>query len=305
MHTCVVAVDIGGTKIATAFIDPADPTRVHARATRPTKAVEGGRTVVAEVLAAIEETIDAATVAGYEPRAVGIGAPGVVDPATGVIVAAGNTMPGWAGTALGKAVAEATNLPVAVHNDVRVMGLGEAIFGAGQGFSEVLFVSIGTGIGGAIISGGSLEDSPHFSRGEIAYLYGPTPDGGCDTIENIGAGPSLTRAYLAQSGELVSKVDLREIMRRYHSGDELARKVITGGMTGVGRGLAAFVNAFDVEAVVLGGGVGTIGPEITEPFTEALRGGLLAAIADLAVLPAALGTDAPLVGAAYLGSSKV
>lgn len=302
MSTCVVAVDIGGTKIATAYIDPADPTRVHARATRGTCAAQGSSAVLAEVQAAIAQTIDAATAAGVHPAAVGIGAPGVVDPTTGVVVAAGPTMPGWAGTELAAAVREATGLPVAVQNDVRVMGLGEAVFGAGKGFADVLFVSIGTGIGGAIIRGGSLEDSPHYSRGEIAYLYGPTPDGGCDIIENIGSGPALTRAYLAHSGELVSKVDLREIMRRYRSGDDLARQVITGGMTGVGRGLAGFINAYDVEAVVLGGGVGTIGNEISEPLTTALHQALLPALAGLPVVPAALGTDAPLVGAAYLGS---
>ncbi|WJZ02970.1 ROK family protein [Corynebacterium freiburgense] len=305
MSTCVIAVDIGGTKIATGFIDPTYPTEVLGRESRPTRAQEGGNVVLAEVLAAVAETIAAATTKGYQAVAIGIGAPGVVNPNTGTIVSAGPTMPHWAGVAVAEAVAQETGLPVAMHNDVRIMGLGEAVYGAGRKYQEVLFISIGTGIGGAIISDGVLRPSPHNSRGEVAYIYAPTPAGGCDTIENIGAGPSLARTYQQQSRDADANIDLREIMKRYHTGDVLARQVISQGMACVGQGLAGFINALDVEAVVIGGGVGTIGPEITNPLTQALRQNLLPALAEIPVNPAELGTNAPLVGAAYFAMKNL
>lgn len=305
MKTCAIAVDIGGTKIATGYIDLAQPMRVHARATRPTCAQQGSATVLTEVIAAISQITDVAVAAGFSPVAVGIGAPGVVDPEQGIIVSAGHTMPGWAGTNVAAAVAQATGLPVAMHNDVRVMGLGEAIHGAGKGYGDVLFVSIGTGIGGAIITHGALETSPHFSRGEIAYLYAPTPTGGCDIIENIGSGPALTRAYREQSGGECEDIDLREIMRRYRQGDTLAHTVIEQGMTCVGQGLAGLINAVDVEAVIVGGGVGTIGQAILTPLTRALHDELLPAMKNLPIVPAKLGTDAPLVGAGYLATTTL
>ncbi|MDO4686516.1 MAG: ROK family protein [Corynebacterium sp.] len=305
MKTCAIAVDIGGTKIATGYIDLAQPMRVHARATRPTCAQQGSATVLTEVIAAISQIIDVAVAAGFSPVAVGIGAPGVVDPEQGIIVSAGHTMPGWAGTNVAAAVAQATGLPVAMHNDVRVMGLGEAIHGAGKGYGDVLFVSIGTGIGGAIITHGALETSPHFSRGEIAYLYAPTPTGGCDIIENIGSGPALTRAYREQCDRECEDIDLREIMRRYRQGDTLAHTVIEQGMTCVGQGLAGLINAVDVEAVIVGGGVGTIGQAILTPLTRALHDELLPAMKNLPIVPAKLGTDAPLVGAGYLATTTL
>jgi len=304
--TCAIAIDIGGTKIATGFVDPTAPTTVHGRATRPTRAADGPRVVVREIIDAAISIIANANADGYVPTCVGVGAPGVVDTRTGCISYAGPTMPGWAGTDIASTLRAALDLPVSVHNDVRVMGLGEAVHGAAAGNTgDVLFVSIGTGIGGALVTGGQLPQSPHDIRGEIAYLLAPVPAGnGCDIIENIGSGPSLTRSYNTAVSGTPAK-DLREVMRRYHEGEDLARRVITDSLRCVGEGLAAFINAIDVSAVVIGGGVGTLGEPILEPLRQGLRNGLLAPLCNIPIVQAALGTNAPLVGAAHMAHTDI
>lgn len=287
-----IAVDIGGTKIATGIVLDSDPTQVLFRAERPTRAQEGGEVVVGEVIAAIQQLQEVASEHDLVPVRIGIGAPGVVG--EGKILYAGPTMPGWAGTELSSVIEAATSLPVALHNDVRVMGLGEAVYGVGED-KEVLFVSIGTGIGGALIRNGKLVDSPHFSRGEIAYILGPTPAGGCDIIENIGAGPAMSKAYGAPS--------LHPVMDDYRNGLPQAVELFDQSQQCVGRGIAGFVNAFDVDAIVLGGGVGTL-PETLRPFEAGLREGLIGSLKDVACTQATLGTNAPLVGAAYLARTQ-
>lgn len=286
-----IAVDIGGTKIAAGIITDDAPTTVHARHVLPTPASEGAAAVVATILRAIE------AVRRHFSRPVhriGVGAPGVVN--NGVVTYAGPTMTGWQGTDLVAALTEATGLPVAVHNDVRVMGLGEALYGKDPSEGDTLFVSIGTGIGGAIIGGdGRLPASPHGNRGELAYLLGPTPEGGCAPIETVGAGPAIAAAYGADS--------LHPVMERYRQGDQRAREIVDGRLSCVGQALGAFVNAYDVAAIVLGGGVGTL-PEALAPFSSGVRGQLLSSLGDVRITQATLGTNAPLVGAAHLAREE-
>ncbi|PRQ12609.1 N-acetylglucosamine kinase [Corynebacterium sp. 13CS0277] len=298
--SAVVAVDIGGTKIATGLVTDAEPATVHARAVRPTRAQEGAEAVMAEVVAAVMAALQAARDAGVEVTAVGVGAPGVVNPSEGVIAFAGPTMPGWGGTPVAARLQEATGLPVAIHNDVRVMGLGEATYGGGRGMQDVLFVSIGTGIGGAFISDGRVPDSPHHCRGEIAYAPCPAPDGSYSFLEEVGAGPKLSAAYCRAAGLAEDALALPAVMERYHAGEDLARTIITERMRCVGRGLAGLVAAVDVSAIVVGGGVGTLGAAIMDPLEEGLRAHLMPYHAELPLSVATLGTNAPLVGAAVL-----
>lgn len=283
-----IAVDIGGTKIATGIVQDSQPTIVHNRQVRPTRAKEGGEVVVAETIAAITEQQEFARTKGWEVQRIGVGAPGVVG--DGVILHSGVTMPNWQGTDVQDRIQTACGLPTAVNNDVRVMGLGEAVYGIGAD-KEVLFVSIGTGIGGAIVRSGQLIDSPHFSRGEIAYLLGPTPDGGCDRIENVGSGPAMAKTYGTDR--------LEDVMADYRSGVSAAISTITDAMRCVGAALGGFITAYDVDAVVVGGGVGTL-PEILEPFAAGIHSQLLNSHSSVTCTQATLGTNAPLVGAAHL-----
>ncbi|MYV97507.1 ROK family protein, partial [Streptomyces sp. SID3343] len=101
---------------------------------------------------------------------VGIGAPGTVDTRTGTVRSATDLLPGWAGTAVGPAVEAATGLPVLVDNDVNVLALGELRRGAAAGHDAVLYVSVGTGVGGALALGGRIVRGARGVAGELGHL---------------------------------------------------------------------------------------------------------------------------------------
>ncbi|MDO5670971.1 MAG: ROK family protein [Corynebacterium sp.] len=292
-----IGVDIGGTKIAAGLIDTARPRDVIAHARTSTPQVD----VLDRVAEIIAELIDAA----HTPvTAIGIGAPGVIDPVAGTVLSAGPTMPGWAGTPIAASLAERFGLPVAVHNDVRIMGLGESVFGAGTQWGAVLFVSLGTGVGGALVRDGALVASPHCTAGELRRLVCRDPAlidaSGVAVIEDVASGPALTRAINRATGR---EEDLRAAMNRHTAGDPDVRAVIGAHLHAAGEAIGGLVTAIDVEAIVLGGGVGLIGEAIRRPFAAGLRAGAISPLDTIPVVHAALGTDAPIIGAAHYAAT--
>lgn len=292
--SCTIALDVGGTKIAAAFIPDDAPKDVHRVPTRPTQAHEGATCVVKNIRAAIDEAIDAAKAQGYIPGAMCIAAPGVINP-EGVVTAASDTMPGWAGTDIYGSCASHYDIPIVVHNDVRVMGLGETLYG-GNYSGTVLFISIGTGIGGAFVVDGKLSQHASGVRGEIGYLLAPDCEGYARPIEKIGSGPAIERTY-ARIHQLEKPVSLRELMASEHK-DE-AMKVFHDSLYCVGQGIASLVNVLGVDHLVLGGGVGTL-EQAVEPFSQGFLSSALDPVAGISISQASLGTDAPLVGAGHL-----
>lgn len=292
-----IGVDIGGTKIAAGLIESGRPREViaHARAaTPPAGVLDRVADVITELLA------DAPVVA------IGIGAPGVIDPVAGTVISAGPTMPGWAGTPIAATLGERFGLPVAVHNDVRIMGLGESVFGAGTRWGNVLFVSLGTGVGGALVRDGALVTSPHCTAGELRRLICRDPAlidaSGVAVIEEVASGPALTRAVARATGR---DEDLRAAMTRHADGDGQVRAVIDAHLHAAGEAIGGLITAIDVDAIVLGGGVGMIGEEIRRPFAAGVRAGAIPPVDTIPVVHATLGTNAPLIGAAHYGATHV
>lgn len=293
--TARIGVDIGGTKIAAGIITDSDPTTVIEYRRRPTPTTN----VIDEVAGVIQELIDASPTA---VSSIGIGAPGVIDPIAGEVVSSGPTMQGWAGTKIADTLRGQFQLPIAVHNDVRVMGLGESVYGAGRDFGNVLFVSLGTGVGGALVRDGELVASPHFTAGELRSLWGRLPDGSAALLESFASGPGLASCYNAHAENQAA--DLHEIMSRYHAGEEYARDVIEEHLFACGVAIGGFISAIDIDAVIVGGGVGTIGDAIIMPFARGVKEGAIPPINEVPVIQAQLGTHAPIVGAAYLGKTQ-
>lgn len=297
-----IGVDVGGTKIAAGLVGPDGSVRYAA--TRPTPAQAGPRAV----LDAVREAAEGVRAAASGPvTAIGVGAPGVVDASAGTVLSSTALMADWAGTPVRAYLRAAfPGLAVAVDNDVNAMALGELRFGAAVGLDSVLYVSVGTGIGGAYAIGGRLVRGAHHAAGEIGHLVASGSRrcscGGIGHVESVASGPAIEAAYAEASGTGASAehVGLREIVRRADAGDPGAAAVIAGAAEVLGTVLGGLACAFDPEAVVLGGGVAGIGARFTEPVDRALRRGLLPAMAELPLLQAALGTNAPLVGAAAL-----
>jgi glucokinase len=298
-RTCV-ALDIGGTKIAAATVTATGAVLTRASAATP-------RTGATAVLAAAAELVSTVS-GGSSPAVLGVGSPGVVDATSGTVRSASDVLPGWAGTRVVAELRQRCGCPVVVDNDVRAMAVGEARHGAGRTYADALYVAVGTGIGGAIWRAGQLWRGPHATAGEIAHLLVPTVGAavcGCgrrDHIEAIASGPAIESAYAVRAGTRLGLGAIGELMRE---GDELAAGVVADAARLLGRTIAGFVSALDVEAVVVGGGVSELGDDFLSPLREALRAEVLPPLRGIAVLRAQLGSDAPLVGAAMLAFDQL
>jgi glucokinase len=273
----VVGLDIGGTKIAAGLID--DGGRIVRSRRTPTPS-RGGPDALEAASALVHELR-----AGADVQAVGVGAPGVIDPATGTVVSATDTLARWGGIELRAELERRTRLPVVVDNDVRAAALGEARAGAARGFGTTLVVSVGTGIGGAIVKDGRPRRGGHGTAGEIAHLlageHGPIACG-CgrpDHIEAVASGRAIAAAQQAGHSD-----------------------ALTHAATVLGRVLGGLACAIDVDAIVVGGGVTQAGGAFLQPLTDAVRVETLPALRELPVLRAALGADASLVGAGLLAA---
>ncbi|MBD9699456.1 ROK family protein [Flavimobilis sp. GY10621] len=290
-----MGVDLGGTKIAGGCVAP-DGSVVGDIVRVPTPASEGPDAV----LAAIVDVVARLRSDGHDVDAVGVAAAGVID-AEGRVTSATDLLPGWAGTHVTRHVANTTGLPVVTLNDVHAAALGEATVGAGRGCESVLLAAVGTGIGGGLVRGGRVVAGRAGVAGSVGHVVVPEAVGhacscGVDGhAEAAASGPALERHHAALGGELLG---LREIVSLAATGDPRAREVLARGARVLGRALAGAVSVLDPDIVVVGGGVAQIGPSYLDGVATALREDLMPAVRDVPVVAAALGTAAPIVGAA-------
>lgn len=293
----VVGVDIGGTKIAAAVVTEDGSVLRRASCRTPPHAV-------------LETVVGLVQQLTGDLGRLGVAAPGVIDLASGSVLSATDVLPGWAGTPVRRELEARLGVPVRVDNDVRAMARGEASAGAGRDHPDALYVSVGTGVGGAVYRAGTVLRGPHALAGEIAHLLVPgTGDQhgvcGCgrrDHLEASVSGPAIERAYRQHTGH---RLGLREIAALLRDGDAIAMRVITTAARLLGRALAGLLASIDGTAVIIAGGVAQVGRPFLDPLTDALHDEALPPLRDVAVLPARLGTDAPLVGAALLAREVV
>lgn len=303
-----VGVDVGGTKINALRVDRAGT--VVQRATRPTPAHDMEATLGALVDAARDV---------WSPgvEAVGVGAAGLIDRRTGILRSAPNLS--WRDADIPTAVTGALGVPTMVENDSTIGGYAEWRIGAAAGADHVLYVAVGTGIGGGIVVDGRLVQGAFGFAGEIGHVI-VEPDGpecGCGNRgcwETVASGSAITRqgrAALARHphsaiGELaggdVSRVTGATVTRAARAGDPVARGILAEVGTRLGEGIAGLVNVLDPEIVVVGGGAAEAGDLLLEPARDAYRRNVesRALRPDVPIVPAALGPDAAAIGAALL-----
>lgn len=289
----LVGLDIGGTKTAAALVG--GDGRVLGRRLAPTPAGSGPAAVLDTAARLVRELLDAG---GAGP--VGVGTAGTVDPTTGTIRYATDSLPGWAGTPVADELAARLARPVRVTNDVNAAALGESWVGAGRDRRDLVLVAVGTGLGGAMLQHGRISTGARGGAGEVGHLPAPGAERlrcGCGRyghLEGIASGTGLSGAYALETGERITG---RAVAERAAAGEPVAREVVDRAATALGRALAGLVALLDPQAVVLAGGAAdALFPGARAAFTAELP----AAWADVALLPAALGADAVVVGAARL-----
>lgn len=295
-RTCTLALDIGGTKIAHALIpdDAPDTTLGSGRVSTQ----GAGLSPLEQTRAALEAGLQEAARLNVQIQRVGMGAPGVVRAPAGEIIYNGDTITGWAGSDLRGLTQSIIDVPFAAHNDVRVWAYGEHLLGAGLRHAlsgRVLYVSLGTGVGGAIIDEGQLLTGSTSTAGEFAEIICADHAGKAVRCENVASGTGLTRYYNSTAD---TNLTLHDIMKRWDAGEELARTIITGNLTGFGRTLGALTTLLDLAAVVVGGGVSGIGAPVLDPIREGISQTALVPNRGVHVLTTELGPDAAVIAAA-------
>jgi glucokinase len=296
----VVGIDVGGTLIKAALIDPADPATVLARVELP--APPAGADAGAAVLAGCHRLTDrlrqeASRRGRRQPAAVGVAVPGIVDEPAGVAVF--SAAYGWRDQPVREQLAGLVGLPVAFGHDVRTAGLAEWRLGAGRGVDDLLVVSLGTGIGAALVVDGRLCSAGGYA-GQLGHVViDPNgPECGCGQRGCVGvlaSASAIERRYRQVSGR--ERVDgAREVARLAAAGDPTAARVWDAALTDLTTMLVQAVTLLGPTRLVLAGGPSAAGPLLSEP----VAGKLAAALRFQRrpdVVTARLGADAGILGA--------
>ncbi|MDO5033869.1 MAG: ROK family protein [Actinomycetaceae bacterium] len=311
----VVAIDIGGTKIASALATvpaglpagasdfPAETAAIPSLSEIfeiATPAQDGATAVVDAVFQAVRGAL---THAPEGADAIGIASAGVVDPETGNIISATDLIKGWAGTALGTLVEEEFGLPTSVLNDVHAHALGESTYGAAQNLSSVLSVAVGTGIGGALVLNGEIHFGAHFAAGHVGHVPHPLAMGlpcSCGAyghIESVASGTGQVTLYNKRHAATREISSGRELTELANAGDEMALCALIDSGAALGDTLAGIANCYNPEAIVLSGSVTRSGEKWWDALETSFRAGILPALKDTKILLGTLGGSAPLLGA--------
>ena len=302
-----LGIDIGGTKIAGGLVT--DTGDVLKTVRRPTP-LTGGADILNTALSVARELI---AQADQSIAAIGVGTGGQVDCDRGVILAASEILPGWKGTPVKAAFEEALGLPTFVDNDVNALAVGESHFGAGRGLKTVLYVALGTGVGGAIVLNGQVHHGTHGSGGEIGSLIltvdaqaRVAQSGEPGTLEAYASGPGLVQTWRELTGstdESVTGQTVAEEAQRNPGG--AAAQAITRTGEYLGYGLVSLANVLDPNLIVISGGLASLGDALLNPARRILQERALPGPAQCQIVPASLGPEASVIGAACLGMAPL
>ncbi len=292
----VIGLDIGGSKTLAGLVSrTGEMTLVRQVATAPSPAA---------ILSAAKSVCDALIATSEAPvLGIGIGSAGIIDTEKGKVIFANENLPGWTGARLAE-LEVAGGLPITVENDVRALAYGEAIVGAGAAYDSLLCVTVGTGIGGALIMDGEVWHGVDYSAGEIGYLVVDWAGDAPLILDQYASGPAIERAYQAATGG-ERRLPLTEIARLARNGDASATEVIAAKARRLGLILAGCATAFNPAAVVVGGGVPQIGALWWDALEMGFRENLPPPVAMMPLLPATLGANAVILGAAILAWKAV
>lgn len=310
---CVIGLDIGGTDIKSALTDHTGCELLRGRRATP---VQDGVPAVLDSI--VDEICQLRDRAGTDHVVVGIGLilPGLVDSSTGI--ARYSTNIGWQDLPIQDLIRQRTALPVAIDHDVRAAGLAEARLGAARDVADALYLAIGTGISGALITEGRVLTGARQMAGEIGHL--PAFPGGqlcaCGQhgcTEAYASAVALPRRYLAAGGGAgdhggrgdspgrnLQPLRAEDVLSLAATGDPIAQTVFDEAITALARALISCTLLLDPELIVLGGGLACAGAALIDPLSQRIQEGLAWREAP-AVVPAQFGADSGRVGAGLIG----
>ncbi|HWR82168.1 MAG TPA: ROK family protein [Candidatus Deferrimicrobium sp.] len=310
-------IDIGGTNVKYGLLNSSG--KVLYREQRPTL-VEKGASALMHLIGNISERLlYYAAEEDLPVKWLGVGTPGAVDCRSGKVIGPCPNIDGWQGMEIGKTLKERLNLPVWVDNDVNAVALAEARFGAASGARSAVVVTVGTGVGGAVIINGKLWRGATYAAGELGHMTinfdAPVKHAGIPgTIEAYCCSQAILERVNARLKQTPSPIieeildghanglTIRKVFAAARKGDTIAVDVLRETALYLGIGLAGIVNLLNPEVVVIGGGVADGGAGFLEAVSaEIKKYAFGSATQNLSVVKAALGNDAGFIGAGLLG----
>ncbi len=246
----VLAADIGATSMRAALVE-VDSGRLLARSQVPTLAVDGFEGATERLGALLIEVG-----AGAMPVALGVSTAGPLDPRTGTYQHPPN-LPGWHGLTMRPALAGRLGVPVEVGHDATLAALAEARYGAHRGATDLLYMTVSTGIGAGIVSGGRAVTGSRGGAGEVGHLIvnpgGRACGAGCaGCLEGQASGSAIAAIASERLGRPVAA---HEVFALADSGEPVAYGIVEEAVEHLAAGLAGLLAALDPEVVILGGGV--------------------------------------------------
>jgi len=269
----ILGVDLGGSKILTAVVNSRGEMLSSNESTTP--ATEGHEAVIQSIVDSSHRVLKQADVAISELIAIGVGAPGLSNPETGILFTSPN-LPGWRNVPLRDIMQERLDKKTFVINDANAAALGEFCFGAARGTRNFIYVTLSTGIGGGIVIDGKIYSGVIGAAGEVGHMTiddeGPICNcGSRGCWETLASGTALAKearhrikegvrtSILEYVEGDVEKVTAQVIHSAAKQGDSLAKELIARTGYYVGVGLANLINIFNPELIVIGGGLSNIG----------------------------------------------
>ena len=300
-----IGLDLGGTNIKYGLVD--DKGTFLFEGLMPSCGDVSLEAVLNQLLAAASACSAEAARLGLLPVGVGVGSPGIVDPTERIVIGGAENIVGWQMVPVADFLESKLQLPVRVSNDANLMGLGETVFGAAQGCSDVLFLTIGTGIGGAVIIDGKLFGGYRNRGTELGHI--PLVANGeicaCGSVgcwEAYASTAALVRQYKEKAtGTRDQEIDGKMVVSLYLSGDQLATEVMNTHFFYLGRGIAGLINIFSPQRIVIGGGISEAGDFYLANISElAFKHAMPECSENTEIVVAQLGNKAGCLGAAQL-----
>ncbi len=305
----VVGIDLGGTKILSVCLDAS--LNVAGRDFRETQAADGVDAVIARMVESARTAAD-----GRILRAIGVSAPGPLDLGRGVVTEAPN-LPGWIDIPLQQRIRDLSGLPAWIENDANAGAVAEHRVGAGRGSQHMILVAVGTGVGGGLILDGRLYRGASGGAGEVGHMI-VDPEGaicGCGRagcLEAAASGRALDHAALSiaatePDGALVriarregEEPDARMLDLAATEGDPSSVAALTRAGRFLGAGLTNLTNLLNPNVIVIGGSVRKSEIYVRTAVEALDRDAFAQHRADVRVVEAELGDDAPAMGAALI-----
>ena len=294
-------IDIGGTAVKLGIVDEAGRVLLKGE---ESVSFDGYQTpVLTTVRRAAKEFLTANSIPAESLEGIGVSATGQIDSRKGIVAGTCGNFPNYIGSPIKAALEEDFGLPITVANDANCMTLGEVWVGAAQGCTDVIGVTLGTGVGGGILTGGRLLEGARGLGGELGQYRTHALDGvdctcgakGC--WERYAATTALVRAAKEKDP---AWQDGRAIFSAAEAGDQTVLALLDAWTDEIAQGLAGMVHIFNPQLILIGGGVSTQQKLLIEPIAAKVKASVMPAFAEgLEVRAAQLHNDAGMVGAVY------